>query len=190
MKLYIGNPTGQDFDFLYRVLEDARPSPYMVRIPAFSQIALPQDMNQPQINKIVEHQEKYGARNDSDMPRLRFTDPTRAALVPLIYSQDRPVRDASIKNAFAVNQRTLEEWSGVIAEQTAAQIEVGVREAASLVAQPIQAVEVETSMVAKKGAAPVTQRVVRVTTNEGQTRRQAAIPPVDRQTGRRAARAA
>jgi hypothetical protein len=190
MKLYIGNPTSQDMDFLYRLASGSRPSPYMLSIPAGTQMALPHDLTQEQIDKIIKHQEKYGARADEEMGRLRFTEPTRAALVPLIFRVGSPVRDASIRNVYAVNQRTLEEWSGVMAEQVAVNIEQSVREAASIVGQVPTAVEVETSLVPKKGAAPEPQRVVRVTKNEGQTRRTSAIPPQDRSTGRRAKRTA
>lgn len=191
MKLWIGNPTGQDNDFLYRLKGEAsRPSPYMIRIPAQNQVCLPQDMTQDQVDAIIAHQENYGARADADMLRLRFTAPSRAALVPLIYNVGKMVRDSAIVAVYHVNQETLEGFSGAVAEEVAVGIEQAVNEASSLVGQKPLAVEVETSMVAKKGAAPETKRVVRVTTHEGKTRRAEAVPGTDNSTGRRGRRAA
>ncbi len=123
-KMYIANTTKQDHVFTYRVPDDESATmsrPRAITIRAAAQVALPDNMNTPQIDAIIQQHGRYGMVDAKEIDRTK-------PFIGLCYSIDRPVSLDTIRHGLGHNDKVLvergrkmREEAGVAAFQQAEQ---------------------------------------------------------------------
>lgn len=98
MRMYIGNPTKQHHDFMYRV-PGAR-SARVQRIPVGGQIVISGDLDRDAVDMIVQHHAPYGMAAASEAEYVKD-------FISLLYSVDKPVSSLSLTRAMVHNNEVL-----------------------------------------------------------------------------------
>jgi len=101
-KLFIGNPSKQHHQFIYRLV-DTRNFQQIERPIRFgAQVQLVGDLSTPQIDGIILQHAPYGMIPVDEIERTR-------GFIPLIYSIDKPIPQAKLLRAMNQNQGVLVE---------------------------------------------------------------------------------
>ncbi len=101
MKVYIGNGQRQQFAFMYWTTRGGQKMLRTQYVPIGGQIALADEMDQVEIDRIVQAHNKYGMRhiNDIDSPPVEF--------IGYAYSTDRPFAPQQLRKLLNHNQAIL-----------------------------------------------------------------------------------
>ena len=113
MKMYVANASAQDHLFIYRIPEEARQRQLPIR--RGSQIPLPDDLNQEQINAIVEQHERYGFVSTADVK----SNNVKRHFTRLVYSIGQPVAGMYIEALLNSNHGVLDAQGKEIRRTTA-----------------------------------------------------------------------
>jgi hypothetical protein len=99
-RLYVGNPTKQNFSFMYREPETAGFPLRTITIGMGSQVCLPGDLSTPQIEAIIQQHVGYGL-----MP-VEAVGKTKK-FMPLVYALDKAISVAKLAEAIQHNTDVL-----------------------------------------------------------------------------------
>lgn len=100
MKMYVANPTHQDHEFTYRMIEGR--SVIRQPIPSGGQIRLTKEMSSEDIDYVTNHHAKYG------LVRVDEVNSTRG-YISLLYSIDKPINAVLIMRVHERNKSALDE---------------------------------------------------------------------------------
>lgn len=121
MKLYAANCTHQVQTVNYRLIEGVKGRGYNTQtIGAGRQVQIAGDLNTPQIEAVVRQQTQYGWAGIPDLRPDLF--------VPIVWSVDKPVPEAVMRDQIAVNSRILKAAGEKLRREAAIATSHGMRE--------------------------------------------------------------
>lgn len=109
MRMYVGNPTKQNHEFVYWV-PNAR-SARVQRIPVGGQVCISGELDRDAVDMIVQHHAPYGLAAASEVEYAKD-------FVGLCYSIDKPIAAATLTKVMVHNERVLAEQGREIRRQT------------------------------------------------------------------------